>query len=548
MKVGPLATLCLALAAGCASTPRASTPPAARRAAPAPLVVAVVLDQMGSWVLQHHLPLLRDDGLLKPMIARGTWAHDVRLTYAGTYTGPGHAAIYTGAPPADSGVVANRVWDRERARMVSVVDDGEHAEFGNEQRAHAGPSALRVDTVADVLRRAASRRAGATRVAAISMKDRSAVIPGGQHPDLALWYTEEARGFTTSAYYAPATPDWLSAWNAAHPVSAYFDRPWEPLDAAALLATGMTDEQRGEGDWHGLGATFPHLLSRCDEPYSAFLATPWSTEHLAAMARAVVSRLDMGGDAAPDLLMLSVSGSDYVGHVFGPESWESMDNLVRVDAMLGALARELSARGPVSVLVTADHGVMPLVERAPASERAARIEFADVTRAAEEALDRALGDGEWVAAYVQPYVYLRPAALAPAVRERAIATAAEAIARLPGVASVARTSEAVGWRSDPDPTRRAVAESVDPRVAGELFVVPAEGSVVDERMPEGFGTSHGSPYPRDQSVPLIVSGPGVPRRELREARDFRSIAATLAWLLDVTPPAAARRAPVWEDR
>lgn len=548
MKAARLATLVLALSTGCASTPNARPAPRPRRAPPAPLVVAIVLDQVGSWVLSHHLPLLSDDGLIKPMIARGAWARDVRLTYAGTYTGPGHAAIYTGAPPADSGVVANRVWDRERARMVSVVDDSAHEEFGNEARAHAAPTGLRVDTVADVLRREGARRAGVTRVAAISMKDRSAVIPGGQRPDLALWYTEEARGFTTSRYYAPSMPGWLSAWNAAHPVSAYFGRAWEPYDVAALRATGMTDDQRGEGSWHGLGVTFPHLLSRCDEPYTAFLATPWSSEHLVAMAREVVSRLDMGGDAAPDLLMLSVSGPDYVGHVFGPESWESMDNLSRVDRMLGAFVRGLSARGPVSVLVTADHGVMPLIERAPAAERAARIQFADVERVAEEALDAALGQGDWVAAYVQPYVYLRPAALAPARRERAVGVAASAIARLPGVASVERTSEAAGWRRDPNPTRRAAAESVDPRVAGELIVVPAEGSVVDERMPEGFGTSHGSPYPRDQSIPLLVSGPGVPRADISGARDFRTVAATLAWLLDVTPPAAARRAPAWEDR
>ncbi len=540
-RLGLLALVAL----GCAARPVQPTAAPAATAPPVParLVLSVVLDQVGSWVLERHHGLLRDDGILKTTQRRGLWAHRVAFTYAGTYTGPGHAAIYTGAPPADSGIVANRRWDRARRTMVGVLDDGRTVEHGGEAGSFVSPSALRAETVADVLRRAAAGRTGDTRIASLSMKDRGAVIPGGQRPDAAVWYTEAARGMTTSAHYAPEVPAWLAAFNAEHPVAGYFDRPWEPLDRASLVASGVPDDAPGEGDWYGLGVTFPHLLSRSSRPLTTFLATPFSTEYLADAAGAAVRALQLGADGAPDLLMLSVSGTDYVGHVFGPESWEAMDNLVRVDLALGALLRELEARSTVSVLITADHGVMPLVERArtTGNTAAARIEFEDVVRAAEEALDAALGPGDWVAEYVQPYLYLRPEALAPAVRARALAAAQEGLRRLPGVGAVHRCDEAVGWRDDPDPVRRAVALSVDPRVAGELYVVPADGSVVDERMPVGHGTSHGSPWARDAEVPVLVSGPGVRHGELTERREFPRTAATLAALLGVDPPEHARQ-------
>jgi len=509
---------------------------------PARLVLSVVLDQMGSWVLERHWGLLHEDGILKTTARRGLWAHRVAFTYAGTYTGPGHAAIYTGAAPADSGIVANRRWDRARRVMVGVLDDGHTVEHGGEAGSFVSPSALRAETVADVLRRAASGRAGNTRVASLSMKDRGAVIPGGQRPDMALWYTESARGMTTSAHYAPALPPWVAAFNAAHPVAGYFDRPWEPLDRAALERSGVADDAPGEGDWHGLGVTFPHRLSASQRPLTTFLATPFATEFLTDAARAAVTALELGADAAPDLLMVSVSGTDYVGHVFGPESWEAMDNLVRVDAALGALLRELEARSTVSVLITADHGVMPLVERerATGNTHAARIEFEDVVRGAEAALDAALGPGDWVAEYVQPYLYLREAALAPAVRARALAAAVAGLQGLPGVGAAYRCDEAVAWRQDPDATRRAVALSIDPRVAGELYLVPANGAVVDERMPVGHGTSHGSPWARDQEVPVLVAGPGVRQGEIAGRVEFPRTAATLAALLGVVAPEHAR--------
>ncbi len=542
------ATLLGSLVLGCghgARPPTIPVPPSAARPAegvPPRLVVSVVLDQVGSWVLERHLHLLHPDGAIRTLMARGLWVHRATYAYAGTYTGPGHAAVYTGAPPADSGIVANRRWDRGRARIVGVVDDGAHAEFNSGGHTFVSPAALRADTVADALRASARARGQTTAIAAVSMKDRGAVIPGGLHPDLALWYSEDAHGFTSSTYYGAALPDWVTRWNAANPPAERYAAPWVPLDRAVLQGLGVPDDDAGEGNWRGLGITFPHALATTENPYATFLATPQSAEYLFDMARAVVRELRMGQHTAPDLLMVSVSSTDYVGHVFGPESWEAVDNLVRVDLALGRFLQELDRTTPVAVLVTADHGVMPLVEhsRRQGYPGASRIEFEHVVAAGERAVDAALGPGDWVASFVQPFVYLTPAALEPAVRARAMAAAAQGIAQVPGVAAVYPAAEAAQWRSDPDRVRRAVALSIDPAAAGDLFVVPADHSVVDEKLPQGAGTSHGSPYPLDQEVPVIVAGPGVSHGEVTEPVDFARTAATLAALLGIEAPTHAR--------
>lgn len=527
-----------------------------------------MLDQVGSWVLQRHLPLLHDDGAIKPIIARGSWVHDVVYPYAGTYTGPGHAAIYTGAPPADSGIVANRRWDRARARMISMLDDGTHTQFDPEGHTYVAPTPLRAQTVADALR-VATHNSPDAHIVSLSMKDRGAVIPGGQHPDMVLWYTEEARGFTTSTYYTDVTvcdgavntrehcsspgavlntrqlPAWIAQWNTAHPITERFSPPWTPVDPAEFTTVGCRDDQPGEGNWKGLGNVFPHDLSRASEPLSAVLATPMGAEYLLDAARAAVTEYHMGEDDTPDLLMISISGTDYVGHVFGPESCEAADNLVRIDLALGRFLRELEAHTSVSVLITADHGVMPLVERShDGGHEGVRVQFDDVVGGAERAVDAALGPGDWVAAYVQPFVFLTPHALEPANRERAIAAAREGVSHVAGVGAVHLCSEAVGWRNDSDPMRRAVALSIDPAVAGELFVVPAEYSVVDERMPQGSGTSHGSPYAQDTHVPVLVAGAGVAHTDTREPTGFEHTAATLAALLGIAPPEHARVDPL----
>ena len=200
---------------------------APKAAAAAKLLLVVVIDQLPSWALQKYLPHLPQDGVIRQAVGRGVFYPRVRYDYANTFTAPGHAAIHTGRVPADSGVISNNLYDRASGRRVALVQDVAYPVIGYKKKAGA-PTVLQVPTMGDVLHRATG---GKSKVVSISLKDRAAILPGGKHADLALWFEAGVARFVTSRYYAERTPVWLSQYNAQHPVKELL-RPWDVGDAA----------------------------------------------------------------------------------------------------------------------------------------------------------------------------------------------------------------------------------------------------------------------------------------------------------------------------
>lgn len=550
--------------------------PAPMRAAPAlsapdgapRLVVSVVLDQVGSWVLARYLSKLHPQGAIRRAIAHGMHYERVRYAYAGTYTAPGHAAIYTGQSPSRSGVAMNRAWSPEHPHTISIVEDGTHAVHGARE-ATASPVLLQCETVADVLLRV---NHGLSRVVSLSMKDRGAVIPGGQRPTAAVWYDEHAQRFTTSSYYERQVPAWLTAFGQERPLSSWL-APWTPLNPSEFAGRTQSDPAPGEGDWKGLGTTFPHDIAHSREPQATMLATPRSTEWLLDLSARAARTYDLGHDSQPDLLAISISGTDYVGHVFGPESLEAEDNLVRVDLALARLLDtfEREHRGPIALVITADHGVAKLPESSQHEGLDAhRIDWDTLPNQMDAAITLALGatvpprsspdagppdagphagaqPRRWIAAFAQPFLFLTDEAKQPGVRDRVVQAAIAAARTMPGVYAGFDTREAPRMRVSAEPIERAVGLSIPDRAAywlGDVYIVPAQRSIVDERMPRGHGTSHGSPWAYDTEVPVIVSGPGVPHGAHAEVLEQSHVAATIAALLGVPAPRGAPQEPL----
>jgi arylsulfatase A-like enzyme len=516
------------------------------------LVLAIVLDQLPSWALERYLDLLPENGVLRRGIESGAYFPRSRYGYANTLTAPGHATIYTGANPSRHGVVSNDVWSPEVQKALSAVDDRRHRVFGLEG-AFASPSVLRSDTVADVLERTTGGRA---HTVSLSLKDRGAVLAAGKKPDLVLWFDAARPGFTTSEYYAPNVPEWLRAWERAHPIEARLE-PWIPRDPERLERLLGADAARGEGDWQSLKTVFPHDPKRGKQPYSAFRATPASSRYLMDLARACVEKLELGRDDFPDLLMISISGTDYVGHVFGAESWEYADNLARVDEALGELVRELEKAASLRVLITSDHGVASLPERS--RSRGARAERVSATALKEQLNERLRarklsGARDAVASLTPPLVHITREARESADRDAIVRAAIEELEKLPAVYAAfdvrALARAPAGDFRDAERARvaRAAAASIPEGVAGEVYVVLAENSVIDPNMPGDAGTNHGSPWRYDTDVPVLFFGPGITTHTESEPVEQSRVAATLARLLEIPPPpdantAALRGAP-----
>ncbi len=496
------------------------------------LVVAVVIDQLPAWVVEESLAYLPEDGALRRGMRNGVYTVRSRYPYAGTYTAAGHTTTFTGTTPSGSGVGANEVWSEQSGAAIPSLDDHEHPVHG--ASGFASPARIADATVADALSAATDGRA---RIVSLSLKDRGAIPGGGKVPDIAIWYDEKRGRFTTSSYYARRVPAWLDAWHVRHPIDDILT-PWRPEDPALLARVAGADDAAGEGDWLGMGRAFPHDPAATPAPYDAVRATPQSATYLLSLAREAVAQYHLGEDDVPDLLALSISTTDYVGHVYGPQSWEYIDALVRIDRELGAFLRELERDRRVAVLITSDHGAAPLPEASRARGiDAHRLIPDEVVARLNAAVTQELGPGDWIATYEPPLVYLTPAAEVAEHRDQAIASIRGALADMPGVHAAYDVRRALTWSPAAEGKRGAVRRSIPLTTDGDVFVLLSEYSIASADMPVGAGTSHGSPWPHDTDVPVVFWGPGVEGGGvIEDIVDHRAVAPTLASLCGIAPP------------
>ncbi|MBZ0236867.1 MAG: alkaline phosphatase family protein, partial [Deltaproteobacteria bacterium] len=434
------AALAVAAIAQGGCKPPATQGPAAGEAPPLRLVVLVVIDQWPSWgfearrdLFAHGLRRLVDEGVVYP---------EAEFPYAITYTAPGHATLATGAPPSVTGIVANGWWRRAQGKERQAEADDTVTILPLPGRSSAGlegasGAPLRVEGVADVLRRETGGRA---RSVVIGGKPRAACLVAGRRPDVVLWYEPKVAGLTSSTAYGDALPAWALAFDREHPVASYLDDEWTTDDAMLLRTrTGIPDDAAGEGAEHGLGIAFPYKLASTTDAAKALRSTPFLDRVEIDAAMAAVAGEQLGADDVADLLVVSLSAHDYVGHNWGQESWEIVEHERALDRELGRLLAFIDGEvgsDRYAVVVTSDHGATPVVEhgRHPGARR---IPPAELEAAAEEAAATVLGVGDWVSALSSAMVYLSPAALARAPTDRAAALAA-ITARLSTVPNIAR--------------------------------------------------------------------------------------------------------------
>ncbi|MCB9667027.1 MAG: alkaline phosphatase family protein [Myxococcales bacterium] len=521
----------MGLLAACGSPPPISTPsPSAHTVfEPAPLMVGIVIDQFGSQTLNRYLPYLDGRGLIKRMISRGAYFEHTHLPYAATFTAPGHAAIYTGRLPRDNGIAANRVWNPGLGRWLSVVDDRTHAVFGAPDQ-FAGPMAMRAPTLGDLLKQSTK---GHARVVSLSLKPWPAIVSAGKSPDMVAWYhAGDGQGrMTTSSYYGKVLPAWLTSWSTAHPVQKYLT-VWSARDPALLRRVLGEDIKPGESLVHGWSASMPHDPLASPSPAEAFLFTPPSVQYLLDAALAAVEHYRMGTDHVSDLLMLSVSTTDIVGHAFGNASWEYLDVLVRTDRMLGDFIDNLSQRIQLAVLVTSDHGVGPMPEQSQ-SLSAERLTSDELLTELRRAAYAGMGPGAWIDSCDGPFVAFGKDAEAPPARRVLVQALQKGLASDPRIFGLYDLWSLKDLPTPPvDLWGTAVWKSAPPNPVADLYVL----SNRDVVLRQGLGTTHGTPWEYDSEVPTLIYAPGIKSRRQSSAVEMTQLAPTIAKLLGIAPP------------
>lgn len=543
-----------ALAAVLAGSVQCVPPGPTERQEPAPpalptvgprLVVLLVVDQLPSWSFDPQRAAL--DGGIARLLERGSYWPHARYPYAATHTAPGHATIGTGAPPSVHGIVANRWIDAKSGELREAGEDGTSLLLDPQGGPPHGPGVssarLEVDGLAEALHAGHGAEAKAI---AIGLKGRAVAHVVGRHPDLALWFDTGRGVLTSSTAFVEALPPWVIAFAQAHPREAVLAQPWPAEDPERLAAlAGGPDERPGEGNPHGLGATYPHDLASATNPAKAFAYTPMASTLLVDAAIAAIDGARLGEDDVPDLLAVTFSAHDYAGHAWCQESWERVDHLLRLDRDVGRLLDVLDrsvGRERYAVVLTSDHGSTPSL--ALAGPGAKLVLADDVGEAAAAAAERVLGPGHWVAGTTVLGVTASPAldALGVEPRDRALAAMIDAIAALPGIGFVARTDRLEGRCDERSGVEALACRSVFAGRSGALFTAAAPGALLADDASEC--TAHGSPNPHDREVPLVIVAPGTTAGERSKEVSMLRVAPTIAALLGVPPPAAATEPPL----
>ena len=506
-------------------SPSAALPVAPVRPRIAPITVAIVIDQFAAWVARDRLPALPENGGFARLRKEGTWYQDVRFAHAITDTAPGHASLFTGKVPRDHGIVANELWVGDHPMAIvaddttrAVVADGTRPEFSASLRAFSS------EVVADRFKASVPN----SRVYALSLKDRAALPGGGHHPDLCLWFDPKLGQFLSSTALTQKLPDWVVPALGQAELKARLDKVWMPSqpDLGSQMRPQTSDGEPGEGDFAAYGAKFPHQPSHSTQPFAAFRSNPESDRMLLELG---VLALDNTPTDVPVLLAISLSASDYIGHIFGPDSWEAKDELVRLDASLAWFFEQLDKRRGAehwNLVLSADHGIVPLPEVSRRESKAfhelgtqgtrpteitERVTVASVTAAAKKGA-AVFGKGNLVAGFVDPYLYLtNDAKQLPKDRAAALsASVVKALQGLPCVERVFDTSEmsAACPPYQDESLQALVCRSIQPGKGGEYYVSLKPGCFYDTGYVLGYGTSHGNAELADRSVPLMVRATG----------------------------------------
>ncbi len=475
------------------------------------LGVVIVVDQLSAEAFNARLPKVTAG--IKRLVTEGYVFHEGRYEAAPTITSVGHATIMTGAYGEVHGIVANDWIDAETGKPRLSTEDPTYQVLGREPHGRDGtaPTWLRAPTLADTVRVAND---GALALS-VSAKDRSAILCAGR-AGLAVWFDAEKPIFTTSTFYAKELPAFLAPTN---------DK------LAQMILKGAFQWGLPAG---GVTGKSPTLPSRTDdsEPFAERKELqPILDTAEVDVALEGVKALGLGKDEIPDLLTISFSGHDRLGHEYGPDSQESLDDFLHVDREIGRLLTQLDVlvgKGKYVVAFTSDHGVPPIPEVARARGLdAGRCDMKKLMAALDAELDEQLGRQDWFVGSKTPGF-----TFAPALRAKGLTQLArlQKIAKThPGVLDLISSAAPHG------PYASMFAKGAFAGRSPDLIMLTRPFwtyNAVDK-------TGHASPYNYDRSVPLIFFGANVKKGQGGTAEQI-DLAPTLSRLLTIPAPAAAQ--------
>lgn len=527
------------------------------------LVVGIVVDQMRFDQLNKYESKFSEGGF-KRLQREGFNFKNTTYNYIPTFTAPGHASIYTGSMPSYHGIIGNSWYDRKQKRVRGNVEDTTVTVVGSQvvNRYGASPKNLMTTTISDELRLGSNFR---SKVISVSLKDRGAILPGGHTANGVYWVDVDTSPgyFVSSTYYMDDLPQWVKTFNQQEKANAFLNTTWNTLHPVADYIESDSDDNVYEPALGGKPTpSFPYDFKSMREKYKErgteyqlLLVSPAGNTLLTEFATQAIANENLGMGADTDMISISYSVTDVVGHTFGPQSVELQDIYLRLDKEIERLLNYLDQKlglGQYVLFLTSDHGVVPVaayLQEHKLPSGVARVKR--YTFAIESYLNTKYGNKPWIEYYDEDQIYLNRSVIAESKLDLndIQQELADFLVGLDGIHS-ALTAHNLQNFDYTKGLNNMLQNGFNPQRSGDVLLSYDPG-VVQNANPDlpisrVKGTTHGTGYGYDRHVPMLWFGAGIPHGVSVRNVATTDIAPSLAMFLDLQLPSGSMGQPLEE--
>ncbi|MEZ9058654.1 alkaline phosphatase family protein [Vibrio pelagius] len=524
------------------------------------LVLQITVDGLRADLLERYQHNFGDGGF-RYLMEEGIYFTNAHYQHGNTETIVGHVSLATGAPPSVHGMVGNVWYDRSQERLVYNVEDANYnmltsgagvdkeTEIDPTQKAAGGdgrsPEPILSTTFSDEL---TVSNSGKSKIFAVSVKDRGAISLAG-HSGKAFWFSKAQSEFVTSNYYYNEYPAWVERWNEKAIPSRYSKQKWElslPRDSYTLEEHNPDHKV----ELAGFQRTFPHPYGPASYKYYSTMLTvsPAGDEITEDFASTLLMQEKLGQGSVTDYLSVSFSSNDYVIHLYGPESLEAEDNLIRLDKTLAKFLKNIDnfvGLENTLIVLSADHGVpesSPAVNALGFTQAQYFNKDTLLSAGVEKRLKDEFGLGkDAIRLYAQPYVYLNH----DLIKEKKVdlsavqAVIADEVSKIEGVAYAVSSTDIAENRVPNTHVMNLIKNNYHPARSGDVYIVFAPRSYINDMEGLQIASTHGSPWRYDTHVPVIFAGYDVEGKKVSRSITPYDIAPTLSNKLGITQPSGS---------
>jgi predicted AlkP superfamily pyrophosphatase or phosphodiesterase len=500
------------------------------------LVVGIVVDQMKMEYLYRFSDDFSANGF-KRLMNKGYTFQNMHYNYMPTYTGPGHASIYTGTTPATHGIVGNEWFSRTLGKEMYCTDDASVKTVGDgsSKEGEMSPKNLQSTTITDELRLATNFKG---KVIGLSLKDRGAILPAGHFANWAFWYSKTG-AFISSTFYGEKLPDWVTQFNQEKHYMPYITKGWDLFKPKETYNESLPDDNPYEGKlYKSEKPIFPYNLSEMYTKNDAGIlrSTPFGNDILAEFAMKAIEKEALGKDEITDFLTVSFSSTDYVGHILGPRSMELQDTYLRLDQTIADFLVYLDktvGKDNYLLFLTADHAGAENVNYLKDNKYNVKsISPSDIVKSLKKYSTETFGE-DLVLNYSDFNLFFNKEIIKSKGLELSkVKQGFKDFLMTQEYVKRVYTEEEILATTGNDYYLNCIAKGYDTTQNGDLVILDKAGYIEYY----GTGTSHGTPYSYDTHVPLIFYGWNVKKGETHDRKVITQIAPTLAQKIKIPFP------------